>query len=139
MPQGGSGRPSPFGQAHARSPGQRGRIAGEPGHERPCRVLASAVTLRRFLAMQKVVGSNPIIRFARNPLQTARFSRFAGPDERTLAYCTPFAGAVRVRTSVSIFPPAIGERGSHEAANRPDPAPASFSLRFMGAGSPGER
>ena len=26
------------------------------------------------LAMQKVVGSNPIIRFARNPLQTVRFS-----------------------------------------------------------------
>jgi hypothetical protein len=31
--------------------------------------------------MQKVVGSNPIIRFARNPLQTARFSRFSGRAE----------------------------------------------------------
>jgi hypothetical protein len=30
------------------------------------------------LAMQKVVGSNPIIRFARNPLQTGRFSRLGG-------------------------------------------------------------
>ena len=30
------------------------------------------------LAMQKVAGSNPIIRFARNPLQTARFARLAG-------------------------------------------------------------
>jgi hypothetical protein len=30
------------------------------------------------LAMQKVVGSNPIIRFARSPLQRGRFSRLAG-------------------------------------------------------------
>lgn len=28
--------------------------------------------------MQKVVGSNPIIRFAKKPLQAGRFFRFAG-------------------------------------------------------------
>jgi len=48
--------------------------------------------------MQKVVGSNPIIRFARNPLQTRRFPRSAGATWPTR--WRPKAGSRQVRPEV---------------------------------------
>jgi hypothetical protein len=38
------------------------------------RLLSSSVNSSRVLAMQKVVGSSPIIRFHESPLETAGFS-----------------------------------------------------------------
>jgi hypothetical protein len=55
---------------------------GESGRRltpaQPCALAADQSRTHDPLAMQKVVGSNPIIRFARNQLQRVRFSRLAG-------------------------------------------------------------
>ena len=65
-------------------PSPRGtwRLAQKPREQQVCPFLSVAVTSRRVLAMQKVVGSSPIIRFNKCPAQAGFSVAFAvaSPD-----------------------------------------------------------